>query len=134
MRLHHVGVVVNSIDAQRARYCKYFGLQPLSDVVTDLTQHVNVQFLGVDGADTSVELIEPLPGDSPARQALEKGGTLNHLCFEVDDIEGTVETAIADGAICVRTPVAATAFDGRRIAFVFFRGIGLIEYVEAPAA
>jgi hypothetical protein len=49
----------------------------------------------------------------------------------VTDIVGSVKQAEADGAICVRAPVAATAFDGRRIAFVFFRGIGLIEYVEA---
>lgn len=134
MRLHHVGIVVNSIDAQRERYCRSFGLEPMSDVVTDLTQHVNVQFLGTHGADTSLELIEPLPGESPVRQALEKGGGLNHLCFEVADIVSSVEQATADGAICVRKPVAATAFDGRRIAFVFFRGIGLIEYVEAPEA
>jgi methylmalonyl-CoA/ethylmalonyl-CoA epimerase len=134
MRLHHVGIVVNSIDGQRERYCKYFALSPVSDVVTDPIQHVNVQFLAGDGEGTSLELIEPLPGQSPARQALEKGGTLNHLCFEVTDIVGSVKQAEADGAICVRAPVAATAFDGRRIAFVFFRGIGLIEYVEAPGA
>jgi len=28
----------------------------------------------------------------------------------------------------------ATAFDGRRVAFLLYRGIGLIEFVESPAS
>ena len=134
MRLHHVGIVVGSIDRERARYCKYFGLTPVSDVVCDPTQRVTVQFLASDDEETSIELVEPHPGDSPARKALNKGIALNHLCFEVADIAEAVNQAEGDGAICVRRPVAAPAFDGRRIAFVFFRGIGLVEYVEAPNA
>jgi len=134
MKIHHVGIVVDSIDAHRPRYCRFFGLEPVSEVVTDETQRVNVQFLASGSDETSLELIEPLPGESPVRRSLEKGTTLNHICFEVGDIEASVDQAIADGAVCVRRPVAATAFDGRRIAFVFYRGIGLVEFVEAPAA
>jgi methylmalonyl-CoA/ethylmalonyl-CoA epimerase len=131
MRLHHVGIVVDAIDRHRGNYCKFFQLEPVSDVVTDTTQHVNVQFLANESGETSLELIEPLPGPSPVRRALEKGETLNHLCFEVDDIERSVAEATSNGAVCVRTPVPAAAFDGRRIAFVFYRGIGLVEFVEA---
>ena len=130
MRLHHVGIVVDAIDRHRGNYCKFFELEPVSDVVTDSTQHVNVQFLANRSGDTSLELIEPLPGASPVRQALEKGQRLNHLCFEVQDIERSVAEAKSNGAVCVRTPVPAAAFDGRRIAFVFYRGIGLVEFVE----
>ena len=134
MKLHHVGIVVDNIDGHRPRYCRFFGLEPVSEVVTDETQRVNVQFLAGRPGETSLELIEPLPGESPVRRALEKGNTLNHLCFEVADIEASVKKAVDDGAVCVRAPVPATAFDGRRIAFVFYRGIGLVEFVEAPAA
>jgi methylmalonyl-CoA/ethylmalonyl-CoA epimerase len=132
MKLHHVGIVVESIERQTQRYQEFLGLAPVSEVVTDVTQKVNVQFLAEKAGETSVELIEPLPGESPVRRALEKGGGLNHLCFEVADVEEAVRGAEAHGAICVRTPVPAAAFDGRRIAFVFFRGMGLIEYAEAP--
>jgi len=131
MKLHHVGIVVDSIHKQAERYQQFLGLSPVSAVVTDSTQRVNVQFLAEKAGETSIELIEPLPGESPVRKALEKGGGLNHLCFEVKDIEEAVRGAEANGAICVRTPVPAAAFDGRRIAFVYFRGMGLIEFVEA---
>jgi methylmalonyl-CoA/ethylmalonyl-CoA epimerase len=132
MRLHHVGVVVDDIRAHAARYAEYFGMRPLSEVVADPEQNVSVQFLGQPGA-TTIELIEPLPGDSPVRQALRKGGGLSHLCFEVPDVPSAVRNAEAQGAICVRQPAPATAFEGRPVAFVFFRKIGLVEFVEAPA-
>jgi len=131
LKLHHVGIVVQSIAQSAPRYRQLFGLQPVSPVVTDERQRVNVQFLASDADATSVELIEPLPGISPARGALEKGGGLNHLCFEVADIEAMVRHAESDGVVCVCSPVPAAAFDGRRIAFLYYREIGLIEFVEA---
>lgn len=131
MKFHHVGVVVESIAASAPDYRRFFGLKPASEVVMDPTQRVNVQFFASGEDATSVELVEPLPGSSPARRALEKGGGLNHLCFEVRDIEQSVRHAESQGVVCVCAPVAAAAFDGRRIAFLFYRGIGLVEFVEA---
>ena len=133
MKFHHVGIVVDSIERAATQYRKFFGLLPVSDVVTDHTQRVNVQFFASGKGATTVELVEPLPGDSPVRRALEKGGGLNHLCFEVPDIAESVRQAKSDGAVCVRRPVPAAAFGGRRIAFLFYRGIGLIEFLEAAA-
>jgi methylmalonyl-CoA/ethylmalonyl-CoA epimerase len=133
MKFHHVGIVVESIERGASRYQQLFGLQPVSGVVTDNTQRVNVQFLASEVGATSVELIEPLPGESPSRRALEKGGGLNHLCFEVADLTEFVRQAESEDVVCVCEPVPAAAFNGRRIAFLFYRGIGLIEFVEAAA-
>jgi methylmalonyl-CoA/ethylmalonyl-CoA epimerase len=133
MRFHHVGVVVESIERSAAQYRQFFGLKPVSGVVTDPAQRVKVQFLASEEGATSVELIEPSPGESPARGALKKGGGLNHVCFEVTDIEGSVRQAELEGVLCICKPVPAAAFDGRRIAFLFYRDIGLVEFVEAAA-
>jgi len=132
MRLHHVGIVVDDIERHGTRYAEQFGLQPLSAIVTDPIQRVQVQFWG-DGREVSLELIQPLDDDSPVSRFLEKGGGLNHLCFEVEDITAAVEHAQTKGAICIGGPVPAVAFNGRRIAFLFFRDIGLVEFVEAPS-
>jgi methylmalonyl-CoA/ethylmalonyl-CoA epimerase len=133
LRFHHVGIVVESIKESAPRYTRFFGLQPVSEVVTDDKQRVNVQFLACEAEGTNVELIEPLPGSSPARRALENGGGLNHLCFEVVNIDDYVRHAQSEGVVCVCPPVPAAAFPGRRIAFLFYRGIGLIEFVEAAS-
>lgn len=130
MKFHHVGIV-QSIERSAALYRQPFGLQPVSDLMTDNTQRANVQFLASDAAATSVELIEPLPGQSPVRGALERGGGIHHLCFEAADITESVRQAKSHGAVCVCQPVPAAAFNRRRIAFLFYRGIGLIEFVEA---
>ena len=133
MKLHHVGIVVESIEESAPRYRQFLGLQPFTPVIADETQRVNVQFFANGADSTSVELIEPLPGKSPARRKLEQGGGLDHLCFEVADLAEYVRQAESQGVICVCPPVSATAFGGRRVAFLLYRGIGLIEFVEAAA-
>ena len=67
------------------------------------------------------------------RQLLEKsGGGLAHLCFEVDDIHAAVRDANNQGAILVCAPVPAVAFEHRPIAFLFYRDMGLVEFVQKP--
>jgi methylmalonyl-CoA epimerase len=133
LKFHHVGIVVENIEKTAQQYRELFGLQPISAPIADETQRVTVQFLAFQGDATSIELIEPRPGESPSRRALEKGGGLNHLCFEVVNLDEYMLQAQSKGVICVCPPVPAAAFGGRRIAFLYYKGVGLIEFVEAAA-
>lgn len=131
MKLHHVGIVVGNIERQ-ARYCAgQFGLHPASPIIHDPIQKADVQFW-TDGGTVSYEFIQPAAEDSPVRRTLESGGGLAHLCFEVADIHAAVHDAESQGALVVCAPVEATAFDHRPIAFLFFRGMGLVEFVQEP--
>jgi len=130
-KVDHVGIVVSNIAAVAREYEDVLGAVGLGDVVFDPTQKVDIQFMRLpDG--TKIELIQPVGDDSPVRRALEKGGGLNHLCFEVPDLDEAVDAAIGSHSICVCPPTPAIAFAGRRIAFVFNKQIGLIEFAEAP--
>lgn len=129
MKLHHVGIVVRNIEDQAPRCAEQFGLHPASTVIYDPIQKAYVQFWADAGA-VSFEFIQPAAEDSPVRKALESGGGLAHLCFEVSDIQAAVRDAENRGAIVVCAPVPATAFEDRHIAFLFFRGMGLVEFVE----
>ena len=133
MRFHHVGVVVKSIEQTATHYRKNLHLEPQSEIIEDPIQKVKVQFWARPGDSTSVELIEPAGEDSPVQRALAKGGGLNHLCYEVDDIGAAVEEALANGALQVGSLAPATAFAGRRITFLYYRHIGLVEFVEAAS-
>jgi methylmalonyl-CoA/ethylmalonyl-CoA epimerase len=130
MKLHHVGVIVANIERQGAQYARVLALAPQSPPIEDPIQKVMVQFWGLPG-ETPLELIQPLSPESPAARALQKGGGLNHLAFEVADLDSSVQDAIAKGAICTCEAVPAVAFGGRRIAFVFYRDVGLIEFIES---
>lgn len=130
MKLHHVGIVVQNIERSGDSYAQKLGFRPLSSIFTDPLQRVRIQLWGNEYT-VSLELIEPLGEDSPVRRFLEKGGGLHHLCFEVTDIVAAVEHARSHGGIVVSEPVPAVAFEGRRVAFLFFQDIGLVEFEEA---
>lgn len=130
MRLHHIGIVVPDIVRYEADL-KPFGLQPITPIIHDSVQQVKVQFWRA-GADPQVELVEPVGPNSPARASLDKGAGLNHLCYEVNDLDQTFAHARDVGAIPICAPVPAEAFGGRRICFVFYPTLGLIEFVESP--
>jgi methylmalonyl-CoA/ethylmalonyl-CoA epimerase len=131
VKLHHVGIVVGNIERQAQRCAAQFGLRAASAIIHDPIQRSNVQFW-TDGGTVSFEFIQPAAEDSPVRRALENGGGLAHLCFEVPDIEAAVRDAENQGAIVVCAPVPAVAFDHRPIAFLLFRGMGLVEFVQEP--
>lgn len=116
--LHHVGLVVASIEA----------VAPDKEVIFDPVQKVKVSFVSLQGV--PVELIEPQGEDSPVMQSLRKGTKLVHFCYQVGDLEASLEQCAKEGFRCIARPVPAVAFDQRRIAWVFHRVFGLFELVE----
>ena len=109
-------------------------MHALGPAVHDPLQRVIVQFWAQDGNSLSIELIEPVGDDSPVAAHLSKGGGLAHLCYEVDDLEGTLRDVRQKGGIVISGPVPATAFHERRIAFVILREIGVTEFVEKSSS
>ena len=134
MKLHHIGVVVGSVKESGELYAEHLGMCALGPAVHDPLQRVIVQFWAQEGCGISIELIEPVGGDSPVAGFLGKGGGLAHLCYEVEDLEMALEDARQKGAIVISGPVPAAAFQQRRIAFVILRGIGVTELVEKSSS
>ena len=123
---------MSDIERHREDYVRNFALAPLTPVIADPIQKVKVQFIGGPGQ-TCIELVEPLSPESPAHKVVQRGGGPYHICFEVADIEKSVGDAVDGGAICTSGIVPAAGFGGRRIAFLYYRNMGLVEFVEAAA-
>lgn len=116
-RLHHVGIVVPSIEAALAGYAGSFELSEASVPVDDAIQRVRVAFVRAS-ADVYLEFIEPKDDSSPVKAFLAKTrGGYHHMAFEVDDIDSAVAELKAAKGIVVCRPVPA--FEGRRIAFLY---------------
>lgn len=130
MKLHHVGVVVENLATHGEACSKFLQMSPDSSIYDDPIQKVRIQ-LWKDESGNILELIEPAAPDSPVWGALRKGGGLNHLCFEVDNIEEHVRLASEQGGIPAGGIVPAVAFSGRRVAFMFLPKMNLVEFVEA---
>lgn len=131
MKLHHVGIIVRSIAEYGPVLSRALASQARSPVEHDPVQEVRVQFFATEDDHVSIELIEPDGESSPVYKSLQNGGGFAHLCYEVADIAEAIRNALEQGAILVSGPSAAVAFQGRRIAFVFYRSIGLVEFLES---
>jgi methylmalonyl-CoA/ethylmalonyl-CoA epimerase len=132
-KLHHLAVVVADIDHSTKAYCGLFGVHPTTDIIHDPKQKVYVQFLsGPALGDIQLELLAPDGEDSPVASALKKGGGPNHLCFEVRDINESLQAARQQGCRVICEPIEAAAMDKRQIAFVFTPDQQIVEFVAAP--
>jgi len=131
MNLHHIGIVVEDLAAYGELCGVCLGLTADSAVYQDPIQQVRIQFWK-DARGNMLELIEPDGPDSPVLGTLTKGGGLNHLCYEVEDIDEQVRISIEQGAIATSGIVPAVALSGRRVAFLFFPKLNLVDFVEAP--
>lgn len=135
-KLRHVGVAVPSLGPTTEMLSALFGYKVVSGPFDDPIQKVSVNFLAKSDQDVAeIELIAPLSEDSPITSMLAKGGgAAYHLCFETCDIDQAIAHAKNNGCILLGHPVPATAFQGRRIAWIYTRSRQLFELVEAEAS
>jgi methylmalonyl-CoA/ethylmalonyl-CoA epimerase len=128
--LHHIGYVVPSIAESLARWRVTLSVMSVSEPFDDEIQRARVLFLNFASGSTTLELVEPLPGDSPVARFLQKGGGLHHICFEVDNLEEQIRHMKMHHALLVRHPKPAVAFGERLIAWMMTRDKLLVEYLE----
>lgn len=131
--LHHAGYVVRSIADGLERWKNTLQPVTVSEAADDPLQKARVLFLHFAGSATSIELVEPLSSDAPVAKFLEKGGGLHHLCFEVDDLAAHLAAMKVQGALLIRHPKPAVAFEGRQIAWMVTRERLVVEYLERAA-
>ena len=94
-RIHHVAVIVRSLDAALDLYRDTLGLAV--DAVTPIPfDRVTIGFLPV--GEVKIELVQPNDDTTGAAKFLEsKGEGFHHICFEVPDIQAALDRLAADG-------------------------------------
>lgn len=131
MKFHHIGMAVKDLDATASVYEQ--GGYKRSASVFDPIQDVNICWLTKEGMPT-IELLAPVDEKSPVNKTLEKVGVSPyHCCYVVNDLEDAVVKLRKLKYILVSKPAEAVAFCGSRVCFLFYKNVGLIELVEAPA-
>ena len=130
MRIHHVGVAVDDLEAAIQLYTTVFGAELMHRAASE-NDGLEAAFLGAGGAE--VELLAPLRDDSPVGKFLAKRGPgLHHIAVAVPDIERAMADARAAGLELIDAE-PRIGMHGSRIAFIHPRGMGgvLTELVEA---
>jgi methylmalonyl-CoA epimerase len=98
--LHHVAIIVRSIDEALPRYAELFGLQPEREPFVFATQRVRLAFLRTGPPPAaSLELLEPIDDESGvARFLATRGEGLHHVCFTTTNLAADLEALAAHGA------------------------------------
>lgn len=91
--IHHVAIVVRSIDASLPRYRELFGLGPEADPIVFDAQRVRLCFLSTGPEPAArIELVEPIDDESGvARFLAARGEGVHHICFVTDDLPSELE-------------------------------------------
>ncbi len=94
-RIHHVGVVVPSLEEGLRFWRDVLGMR-LTKSATIEEQGVRAALLEVGGSE--IELLEPIsPEGGVGKFLARRGGGLHHVCFETDDVAGELEAARKKG-------------------------------------
>lgn len=129
--INHIAVVVPELDEAMKFWVEALGLT-LGGTEEVPNEGVNVAFLPIGGS--NIELLRPTAPDTGVARFLEKRGPgLHHLCFEVDDIDATLDRLRAL-EIPLINEQPQVGHGGRRYAFVHPKGTGgvLVELYQLP--
>lgn len=105
--IHHVAIVVRSIDEALPRYRELFGIEPEAPPMTFAPQRVRLSFLPTGREPAArLELVEPIDAESGvARFLSEHGEGLHHVCFLTDDLPASLDAlAAAEAELIDREP------------------------------
>ncbi|MEO6709547.1 MAG: methylmalonyl-CoA epimerase [Planctomycetota bacterium] len=131
--LHHVAIVVESIEKTRAVYEGALGMRGGE---VEFVPDQKVRVLVVHAGAQRLELVEPASDDSPVMGFLKKRGPgLHHLAYKVENIERAIAACTAAGLRMIDEKPRPGAHNCR-IAFVHPSATGgvLSELVEEPKA
>lgn len=112
-RIAHVGIAVRALDEILPFYRDLLQLPevPLDDAD-------GARIAGLAAGESLVELLEAERPDSPIARFVEKRGPgIHHICFAVDDLDGTLARCRAAGVRLIDEEPRMGA-EGKRIAFL----------------
>lgn len=125
MKLHHVGVACANIEEEMVSIKRLHNVIAETSVVFDEQQNAQLVMLTLsDGS--NIELI----AGKQVENLVKKRISYYHLCYEVDDINATIEDLVGKGAMLVSSPKPAILFNNRKVAFLYV-SYGLIELLSA---
>lgn len=126
-RIAHLGIAVESIGAVLPFYRDILGLEEIP-----LNDEDGAHITGLVAGDALVELLESDQSGSPIGKFLtNRGPGMHHICFAVDDLDGTLEKCRQHGLQLIDEHPRLGA-EGKRIAFLHPRSTAgvLVELTE----
>ncbi len=132
MRLDHIGIAVEDLDAARKLYGELLGFE-LGEVEELPDRQLKICFVKVGEA--NVELLWPTSPDSAVGKFIaKKGPGIHHLCYRVDDVQAKLDELKAAGVKLIDEQARPGAHD-TLVAFIHPKSTGgvLTELAQPKA-
>jgi methylmalonyl-CoA/ethylmalonyl-CoA epimerase len=128
LRIHHYGLATDDLERSMETLSS-LGYR-LGEITLDPVQKVRVIFASRP-QEAMIELICDVDESGPTHRMISKvGNGLYHMCYEVGDLEETMAQLREKGFLLMHAPVPAAACEGKKIAWMYNRYIGVIELLE----
>ncbi|MCD4753059.1 MAG: methylmalonyl-CoA epimerase [Anaerolineaceae bacterium] len=128
LKINHIAIAVNNLDDAMPFWRDVLGI-PMDHIEDVPSQKSKVAFFPI--GDSEIELIMPTgPGTGLAEYLRKHGEGMHHICFEVDDIESSLEMLKEKEIRLIDNE--ARVLPGRKIAFIHPKSTGgvLVELYE----
>lgn len=130
MHVDHIGIAVEDLAAAKKLYGEVLGLRLVfeEEVPTE-----RVRVAAFDGGGVRIELLESTAPDGPiGRHLAARGPGIHHVCWRVDDVQGSVDRLAAAGVRMIDAAPRPGA-GGCRVAFVHPKGaLGVLMELSQP--
>ena len=130
-RVDHIAIAVKDLEASARTFEQILGIPP-SKVQEVPTEKVRVAFFPFGGAE--IELVQGLGAENPVANFIaNRGEGIHHICFEVADLQSTLDRLAAAGIpLLDRTGKPGACGE---VAFLHPKGASgvLIELLQKPA-
>jgi methylmalonyl-CoA/ethylmalonyl-CoA epimerase len=126
-RIAHVGIALASLGDLAPFLGSVLGLSEV-----EINDSDGARISAFEAGESLVELLESSDSSSPiGKFVAKKGPGIHHICFSVEDLEGTLARCSAAGIEVIDT-VPRIGAEGKKIAFLHPRSTGgiLIELTE----
>lgn len=129
-KINHIAVAVNDIDDASKFFVDVLGLE-VSAPEDVPAQKTRVAFVKL--GEVKIEFVQPMSDDSPvAKYIAKRGQGIHHICYETDDIEGTL-SALKDKDVPLIDQEPRVGAHNARIAFVHPKGVsGVLTEILQP--
>jgi len=130
-KIHHIAIAVGDLEAAARTFEQILGVPP-TKVQEVPSEKVRVAFFPFGGAE--IELVQGLGAENPVANFIAKRGEgIHHICFEVADLQSTLDRLAAAG-IPLLDRTAKPGACGQ-VAFLHPKGANgvLIELLQKPA-
>lgn len=131
MKFHHIGIIVNDLN-QGIKFIKETSsIIKISEIINDKNIGVKIKFL-TDKDGLLIELISPYGKKSPIKNLLNKRNSIiNHLAYKVKNLDFNIEKFKKKKCLQITNPIAAKAFNGKRVVFFITPLQYIIELIES---